>query len=239
MRQRVLRPRLLGLETEGAARREFRLFEVVHLLVAKGQHALQMRIVGVLRLHRLRHPQHGRCIAAVEGEVLVELDRGEIARPAPDDLCANSLHAGNVTGNPVPQLRDQQGFACVGHASCLGTAEIGRRHRRRGRGLEEHPGKSGIDIGQHRPVIGIGRRHHIGGLGFVGEKAGDEIVDPGERRGLAAAHFISKGILCHDCKSLLSNRSNIGHASRLSIDPHHFSGPPHARFHPRRRHHSL
>ena len=138
-----------------------------------------MRTIRIGGLDGPGDAQHAVGIAAVEGKILVELDRGEIARPAVDDLCANGLHGRHIPRDPVSQLADQQGLPLVGPACRLGAPEIGRRHDWGGLCLEEHPGETGIDIGQDRAGIGIGSGHDVGGFGFVGEKAGDEIVDAG------------------------------------------------------------
>ena len=72
---------------------------------------LEMRIVAVGGFGLLRDPQHLGRVAAVKAEILVQLDRCEIARMLVDDGVANRLHRDNITGDPSLQLAHQHRLA--------------------------------------------------------------------------------------------------------------------------------
>ena len=197
----VLCPRLLLLELERAAGRGLGLLQLVHLLVAKGEHAVEMRIVGVRRFGALRDREHRGRVAAVEAEILVELYRREVAWELLDDGLAERLHRRDVVGDPALELVQQQRLARIG-VGCPGSLQIDPGPLPGARRLEEHPGEASVDVGEGRGGVGVGRGQYVRRLGLVAQKARDEVVDPLERCAAGAAHFISEGILCHGRNSL-------------------------------------
>ena len=198
MRQRMLRPRLFGLQLQRQPRLALRRLEVMQLLVGKGQHAVEMRVVDVLRLGKPRNAQHAGRIASVETEILVQLHRCQVTRIARHNLVADGLHRRHIIGDPALELRQHHPLALVGASNGrFGACQIVRGHALGAIGLEEHPGQTGIGVRSHRIRIAIGGGDDVAGLLLVAEKAGDEIVDPLERRAKSAAHLIAEGVLCH------------------------------------------
>ena len=206
----MLGPGFLGLEVERLAGRGFGLLEAVHLFVTEGQHAIKMRTIPVGRLGLLGDRQHRRRIAAVEAEILVQLDRGEVAREFFHDPFADTLDGRDVVGDPALQLVAQHSFSGIGHRTeGLRAPKIDRGMIRGARRFEEHPAEAGIDIGQYAVRFAVGRDKDVSRLLLIAQKAGDEIVDPRQRRGGGGAHFISQRVLCHGRKRWpLSKRSN-------------------------------
>ena len=88
----------------------------MRLFVGEGEHAMQMRVGVVLGLDELADAQHFGGIAAIEGEVLVELDRGEVARVLAHDLVADPERRRHVIGHPALKLAEEQRLARIGGA---------------------------------------------------------------------------------------------------------------------------
>jgi hypothetical protein len=80
MGQRMVGPGLLEAQLQRLARRALGLAQQMALLIGKGQHAVEVGDIGAVRLGRQRHAQHGGRVAQVEGMVVRELERGQIAR---------------------------------------------------------------------------------------------------------------------------------------------------------------
>ncbi len=146
----------------------------------------------------LGNGQHGGGVPTVEAEVLMQLHRGEITGGARHDRFAEFLHGGNIAGNPALELAQHQRLALIGAVGGrLRAVEIEARAIFGAIGFEEHPGEAGVDIGEDRVRVGVGRGENVGGARLIAEEAADEVVDAAERRRFRRAHFISEGVLCH------------------------------------------
>ena len=178
VRERVLRPRFLALESERRTRRLLGLGQQVTLLVGERRHAVRVGNVRILAEHLDDGAKHGGRIAPVELEVLQQLDHHQIAGESIRGDAGKTDRFRQVARDPCTKHRGVQLLALRGSgrrtlSRCLifgGTlGGIGR--------LEQHPQETGVDIGDAAIRIRIGGSDDTLRPGLVRQEPLDEVVD--------------------------------------------------------------
>jgi hypothetical protein len=100
VRQGVLRPGFLAAHRKRRARLELGLVEEVALLVTKCLHAVDVGNIGVRGADLQGNTQHFGSIAAIEFEILMRLDDGEIPWKLIRHLIAYADAALNIIVDP-------------------------------------------------------------------------------------------------------------------------------------------
>ncbi len=203
MGQCMVGPGLLEAQLQRMARCALGLAQQMALLIGKGQHAVEVGDIGAVRLGGQRHAQHGRGIAQVEGMVVRELERGQIARVVVDQCFQPLRGQGRVAIGPGLDGGQPLRFAVMGlrqlAAGALqkgprllgGLGIFGKQMERGAPGLHQWAGvlRGDVQDAQHA--------HLAGGKAFC------KIVQVGQGGRIAADRVAIQVLLCaHALRSL-------------------------------------
>jgi hypothetical protein len=195
MCERVVGPGLLAAQVNGMARSGLGFAQVVALLPAKGQHAVQVGHVGRSALHGARQAQHAGRVATVEQVVLAELDGHEVAWELGRLLLVQADRGVDVAGCPGGHGGDEAALAQRGFGG-LRAGQVGAGvGRGRGR-LGEHVQRGAVGLHAGAVVL-VSSLQDAHGPGFARDEAAHEVVDPVQARGVLQRDGVAQTVDCH------------------------------------------
>ena len=198
MGERVLGPRFLALHRESCPCLGFSLIEQVALFIAEGGHAMNIRDVLVCRGNLEDDSQHFRRIAAIEFEILMHLDDGEIAGKFIGYLVADSNRALKIVVDPRPQHGCVELLAprCQRRGPCSGDYILCRMGRGL-RSLQQHPENSRVDISHARVSVRVRGPENRLRARLIRQETHDEIIDAAQRAVAAPGDLIAQIVSLH------------------------------------------
>ena len=182
MRQGMLSPRFLVLHFQGTTGGALGIFEQMALLITECQHSVRVGNVGIGGHHFQNRPQHGRRIAAIEFQVLMNLGDDQIAGKPVRQFVTQPHRGGYVVGDPGTQHRDVELLSSARlRRATLGSIQIPTGMLCGSRCLQQHPQHAGVDLSHAAIRIRGGRLEHPLGARLIGKKSFNEIIHDAQR----------------------------------------------------------